>query len=158
MGVEIERKFLVDDDQWRKAIEKTYVIRQGYLSTEADRTIRVRIKGSRGFLTVKGQAQGLVRREFEYEIPLDDARTMLEVFCVGRSLEKVRHEVKVGDHIWEVDVFEGPNSGLVVAEVELGRPDEQFIRPPWVGKEVTGEVNYYNARLVANPYKNWNQN
>lgn len=155
MGIEIERKFLVVDEGWKDAVCRKYPIAQGYISRQAERTVRVRIKGEKGYLTLKGQARGLVRREFEYEIPVDDARTILSTLCQGPLIEKCRYEVEVGDHLWEVDVFEGENAGLVVAEIELRRPDEEFLLPSWVGQEVTGQVQYYNARLVDRPYSSW---
>ncbi len=155
MGVEIERKFLVETDHWRNDIRRSIEIEQGYLSIEPERTIRVRVQDDRAKLTIKGQARGLARLEFEYEIPTDDGEQILRQFCADRRLEKTRHEVLVEDHLWEVDVFEGVNEGLVVAEVELGRPDETFAEPDWLGEEVTGDVRYYNAQLVQRPYQSW---
>lgn len=158
MGVEIERKYRVRGGGWRSESRRTRQIAQGYLSTDADATVRVRVDDDRGILTVKGRARGLVRSEFEYEIPVEDARKMLEEFCAQRRVEKIRHEVEVGDHLWVVDEFRGANQGLVVAEVELARPDEAFDRPDWLGEEVTGEVRYYNARLAERPYRDWAAN
>ena len=155
MGIEIERKFLVADDGWRDDVRSSRRIAQGYISTEPERTVRVRITGQTGLLTIKGRAEQLVRAEYEYEIPADEARMLLDDFCSPRAIEKVRHEVDVGDHLWEIDVFEGANKGLVLAEVELQSPDESFEIPPWVGDEVTGEVRYYNSRLVDNPVAQW---
>ena len=155
MGVEIERKFRVPGQQWRSSVRRSRSIAQGYLSTEADRTVRVRVDDDRGVLTIKGRAKGLVRREFEYEIPPGDAQQMLDEFCQGRRVEKIRHEVVVGDHLWVVDEFRGANRGLVVAEVELSRPDEAFHKPRWAGEEVTEDSRYYNARLAEYPYRKW---
>lgn len=157
MGTEIERKFLVATSSWRSQIRRQFEIAQGYLSTDADRTIRVRICDEQGLLTIKGRPQGLVRREFEYDIPVEDARQLLAEFCDGHPIQKRRHEVDVGDHVWEIDVFSGANAGLVLAEVELEYPDEAIEIPPWVGDEVTGDVRYYNSRLVEEPYETWNQ-
>ena len=126
------------------------------MTTDPDKTIRVRIIDETARLTIKGRPTELVRREFEYEIPRDDARTLLDEFCGDRIVEKTRYEVDIGDHVWEIDEFEGPNEGLVVAEVELDDADESFERPDWIGEEVTGEVRYYNARLAESPYADWN--
>lgn len=155
MGVEIERKYLVTGQQWRQSVRRSIEISQGYLSTEADHTVRVRLTDQQGFLTIKGRATELVRPEFEYEIPADDAGELLEGFCGGRVLEKVRHEVEVGDHVWEIDEFGGANRGLVVAEVELEDAGESFEVPTWIGEEVTGQVRYYNSRLVEKPFTTW---
>ncbi len=155
MGIEIERKFLVADDRWRDDVRSSRRIAQGYISTEPERTVRVRLTEQTGLLTIKGRAEQLVRAEYEYEIPADEARQLLDDFCSPHPIEKVRHEVDVGDHLWELDVFEGANEGLVLAEVELQSPDESFEPPPWIGNEVTGEVRYYNSRLVDNPVAQW---
>ena len=155
MGVEIERKFLVVSDDWRDGVRSEITMAQGYLSTTAEHTVRIRLRDDRALLTIKGRPKGLVRREFEYEIPRDDARIMLDELCVGAAIEKTRFEVPYGDHLWEVDVFDGRNKGLVVAEVELRRPDEEVDLPPWIGDEVTGQPRYYNARLVERPFDGW---
>lgn len=155
MGVEIERKFLVADDRWRQSVVNEYPIAQGYLSVDQEQTIRVRRRGEQAFLTIKGRPQGLVRREFEYEIPLADVETMLRTLCNRPLIEKRRYEVPFQGHLWEIDVFEGENAGLIVAEVELKRPDEEVALPPWIGPEVTGDPKYYNARLVEHPFQNW---
>jgi adenylate cyclase len=154
MGDEIERKFLVRDDRWRmRAMGTPY--RQGFLSTEPERTVRVRVAGDRGWLTVKGVTVGARRAEYEYEIPLEDAARMLETLCLRPLIEKVRYTLRTGRHTWEIDVFEGDNAGLVVAEVELDSEDEEFERPAWLGEEVTDDPRYFNASLVAHPYKDW---
>lgn len=155
MAVEIERKFLVVDDSWQSAVSEQYFIAQGYLSVDAERTIRVRLKGEEGFLTIKGRPKGLVRREFEYQIPVADVQTMLDTMCDRPPIKKRRYEVFFQGHLWEIDVFEGVNAGLILAEVELKRPDEQVSLPPWVGSEVTGDPKYYNARLVEHPFQDW---
>lgn len=154
MGEEIERKFLVIDDRWReRATGVRY--RQGFLSTEPERTVRVRVAGSTGTLTIKGLGVGARRAEFEYPIPVDDAERLLDALCKRPLIEKVRYTLKVGAHDWEVDVFEGENDGLVIAEVELETEDEEIEIPDWVGEEVTGDPRYFNSSLVANPYGTW---
>lgn len=152
MAKEIERKFLVNDS-WRPK-EEGQRIAQGYLCTEPAHTVRVRVKGKRGYLTVKGRSEGIQRQEFEYEIPLADAEDMLQL-CDGPLVEKVRYREKCGAFFWEIDVFSGANDGLCVAEIEL--PDEQaeFLRPSWLGREVSGDVRYYNSQLIKYPYSEW---
>jgi len=154
MGEEIERKFLVTGDAWRETAKSTRY-RQGFLSTEPERTVRVRLAGSRGTITVKGKNVGARRAEFEYEIPAADAERMLDTLCKRPLIEKVRYTLAVGSHTWEIDVFEGENAGLVVAEIELGSEDEAFDEPEWVGEEVTDDPRYFNSNLVANPYRHW---
>jgi adenylate cyclase len=153
MGVEIERKFLVIGKPWQ-AIEGTYY-RQGYLTTDPERTVRVRIAGTEGFLTIKGASQGASRSEFEYAIPLDEAEQMLKQLCPQPQIEKTRYRIEHAGHTWEVDVFDGVNAGLVITEVELGSVDEKVELPAWVGQEVTGDERYYNAYLTRHPYTNW---
>lgn len=154
MAEEIERKFLVNGDAWRETATGTSY-RQGFLSTEPERTVRVRVAGSRGSITVKGKTIGARREEFEYEIPLSDAERILDTLCKRPLIEKVRYRLSVGAHIWEVDVFEGDNAGLVVAEVELGSEAEAFDKPHWAGAEVTDDPRYFNSNLVAKPYRDW---
>ena len=154
MGHEIERKFLVQGEAWRaRATSTSY--RQGFLSTDPERTVRVRVADSRGWLTIKGKNVGARRTEHEYEIPLADAEHMLDTLCKRPLIEKVRYTLVVSDHAWEIDVFEGDNAGLVVAEVELQAEDEEFQRPDWLGDEVTDDPRYFNSNLVQNPYKAW---
>lgn len=155
MSTEIEHKYLVDASRWNsvRPLKSTRII-QGYISRENSRTVRVRIKGEKGFLTVKGPSSGASREEFEYEIPLRDAEDMLRLFCPLR-IEKVRHEVNVGGHGWEVDEFEGPNAGLVLAEIELSSPHQSYIKPDWVTEEVTYDSRYSNARLSETPFCTW---
>ena len=154
MGEEIERKFLVMGDAWQETAESMRY-RQGFLSTVPERTVRVRVAGLRGTITVKGKNLGARRAEFEYEIPVADAEQMLDTLCERPLIEKVRHTLTAGPHTWEVDVFEGDNAGLVVAEIELGSEDEAFEKPEWVGDEVTSDPRYFNSNLVANPYRTW---
>ena len=133
MAKEIERKFLVADDSWRKgAMGKPYC--QGYIATaQADQSVRVRIAGERGYLTIKGPPQGLTRAEFEYEIPLGDAQAMLETLCQRPFIEKVRYRLPIGEVVWEIDEFEGANAGLIVAEIEMQSEELPFERPDWLG-------------------------
>jgi len=154
MGQEIERKFLVADESWREGAEGTSV-RQGFLSTAPERTVRVRAAGGRGTLTIKSKSVGARRAEYEYEIPHADAEELLDTVCERPLIEKVRYIVARGPHTWEIDVFEGDNLGLVVAEIELGSEDETFARPDWLGVEVTDDPRYFNSNLVAYPFKDW---
>lgn len=144
MAVEIERKFLVVGDGWRGGPGRRY--RQGYLSEAGKATVRVRVIGDRGFLTVKGENAGAVRPEFEYEVPLADAEEMLAL-CRQPLVEKTRYEVVHGGRLWEVDVFEGANAGMITAEIELRAEDDAFARPAWVGPEVTDDLRYRNSNL-----------
>lgn len=153
MGVEIERKFLVKSDAWRKGAVGV-VMRQGYLNRDADRTVRVRVSGEQGFITIKGRRSGVTRLEFEYEVPLADAEEMLAL-CWQPLIEKVRHVVWHEGKRWEVDEFFGANTGLVVAELELNGEDECFERPDWLGVEVSDDPRYFNSSLAENPYSNW---
>lgn len=154
MGREIERKFLVKNDTWRGAGTSTS-LRQGYLSLDPERTVRVRIGGGRAWLTVKGLSKGASRAEFEYEIPVKDAEEMLDTLRVGALLEKTRTKVPIGGRVWEVDEFRGENEGLVLAEVELDAANTTIVMPRWVGAEVTNDPRYYNSNLVTNPWSRW---
>ncbi|RME36535.1 MAG: CYTH domain-containing protein [Deltaproteobacteria bacterium] len=151
---EIERKFLVAGDGWRGRGDGVYT-RQGYLSVDPDRTVRVRLTGKKGFLTIKGRSEGPVRPEFEYAIPGKQARYLLDHLCLQPQIEKVRYRIEVDGLVWEVDEFLGDNAGLVLAEVELDKPDQRFDRPGWVGLEVTGDHRYSNAWLSQHPWKTW---
>lgn len=153
---EIERKFLVLSDAFKAAATTQNRIVQGYLNSDPERTVRVRIKGNKGFLTIKGKgnASGTTRLEWEKEIPVSDAELLLPL-CEKGMIDKIRYEVPVGKHVYEVDVFSGDNDGLIVAEIELNTEEELFEKPGWLGKEVTGEERYYNAFLSNFPYKNW---
>jgi CYTH domain-containing protein len=153
MGLEIERKFLVATDGWRGG-DPGVPYRQGYLCTDPDRVVRVRTMGDRAALTVKGRAHGPVRAEFEYEIPVAEARELLAM-CGLPPLEKTRYRVPHGAATWEVDVYHGANEGLVVAEIELESADQPFDRPDWVGREVTDDSRYSNSNLAARPYATW---
>lgn len=155
MGYEIERKFLVNGDYKADAYE-SMIIRQGYLSLSGNSVIRIRIKGEKAFLTIKSAlTEGIIKRhEWEYEIPVEDAREMLEL-CGDVLIEKRRYLVQVGKHTFEVDEFYGKNEGLRIAEVELESEDEPFEKPEWLGAEVTGNVRYYNSFLSIHPYTEW---
>jgi CYTH domain-containing protein len=154
VGWEIERKFLVNLNLW-KTTQPGTPFSQGYIPTGPGRTVRVRIEGKEGRLTIKGPPQGLTRAEFEYPIPAEDARQMLDTLCEHPLVEKVRHRVRVGRHIWEVDVFDGLNQGLVLAEIELDREEEAFERPEWLGAEVSHDPRYANSQLAKVPYTTW---
>jgi len=154
MGLEIERKFLVVGDRWR-ADATGSAFRQGYLSTAKERTVRVRVVDGIGLLTVKGTTVGATRAEFEYEIPVAEARVLLDELCEHPLIEKTRHVVANESRTWTIDEFDGANAGLVVAEIELEHPDEPINFPAWVGSEVTHDPRYYNANLVAFPFSSW---
>ena len=152
MPKEIERKFLVKNDSWRDARGIRY--RQGYLSRVKERTVRVRTVEDRGYLTIKGIAVGATRLEFEYEIPREDADTLLGM-CEQPLIEKNRYKIEHKGLVWEVDEFFGDNQGLIIAELELESENQQFSTPDWVGKEVTGDSRYFNANLIKNPFTAW---
>ena len=154
MGKEIEKKVLIVNEDWRRLAEGLHYC-QGYLSTQKGRTVRVRTIGEKGFLTVKGQTVGETRLEFEYEIPVEDARQMFRELCHKPLIEKKRYKIPFDGFTWEVDEFAGENQGLIFAEIELKYEGQTFSKPLWIGKEVTGDLRYYNANLVNNPYRNW---
>jgi adenylate cyclase len=161
MSIEIERKFLVASDAWRAAAHKVVPMAQGYLNDLAAMdngamraSVRVRIAGDDAFLNLKSLEAGRIRQEFDYPIPVVDARALLAL-CVGGLVAKRRHYVRHGGHLWEVDEFEGDNAGLVVAEIELQAIDEAFDRPDWLGAEVTDCTRYYNLALATRPYSQW---
>jgi adenylate cyclase len=157
MSLEIERKFLPSSDAWRLDVHDSVRLRQGYLNNETHCSVRVRTSADRAWLNIKGVTIGAQRTEYEYEIPLADAQEMLDTLTLKPLVEKLRHLVKVGRHVWEIDEFEGDNAGLVVAEIELGHPDETFDWPDWIGDEVTHDVRYYNTSLSRCPFKDWVQ-
>ncbi|CDF81107.1 adenylate cyclase [Formosa agariphila KMM 3901] len=154
--IEIERKFLVKSDAFKAEAYKHTKIVQGFLNTHKARTVRVRVKGNEGFLTVKGQStkDGLERFEWEKAIEKSDAEALLKL-CEDGVIDKIRYEIKMNQHVFEVDEFFGDNAGLIVAEIELSHPTEIISKPLWLGKEVTGEVRYYNSQLSKQPYKTW---
>ena len=154
MATEIERKFLVKNEDFKKSAQGVFY-HQGFLNTVKERVVRVRVVGDKGFLTVKGITKGAVRTEFEYDIPVDDAKIMLETLCEKPTIKKYRHKIPWGDLFWEVDEFLSENKGLVVAEIELQHEDQKFTLPDWIEEEVTGDPKYYNANLVKKPYSSW---
>ena len=159
MSVEIERKFKVTGD-FRPYVSRSYRICQGYLNSVPERTVRVRIKGDRGYITVKGisSESGTSRYEWEKEIPVGEAADLLRI-CEQGIIDKTRHIVEVdgpgGKNVFEIDEFHGDNEGLVIAEIELSHEDEDYVRPQWLGEEVTGDKRYYNSYLVSHPYRSW---
>lgn len=155
MGIEVERKFLVVGDLWRADVTSSTRIVQGYVARTESATVRVRVKGERGFLTIKGASVGISRSEFEYEVPMADALAMLDEMAQGPVIDKVRHLVPVGEHVWEVDVFSAANAPLVMAEVELSAADQDFVRPQWAGREVSDDPRYFNVNLAQTPYSTW---
>ena len=154
MAIEIERKFLIDPDVW-KPEDEGISYRQGYLSSEKQRVVRVRVVGTEAFLTVKGISENISRLEFEYPIPRNDAEIILDRLCERPLIEKTRHTQRVGNNVWEIDVFHGENDGLIIAEIELSFEDETFEHPPWLGKDVSEDPRYFNSNLSRNPFKNW---
>jgi adenylate cyclase len=156
MPREIERKFLLQSDAWRSQVRKSRPMCQGYLASAGNVSVRVRIAAPEAWLNIKAGGLVLSRAEYEYGIPLDEARELLAL-AEGPLVEKTRHFVEHGGMTWEIDEFEGENSGLVVAEVELEREDSPFARPPWLGTEVTHLRRYYNVCLVSHPYRAWNE-
>jgi adenylate cyclase len=155
MATEIERKFLVSGESWRDAVESETRMVQGYVANNQSATVRVRVAGDRAFLTIKGMMHGASRSEYEYPIPPADAEAMLDELAISPPIDKVRHRVRCGDHVWDLDVFAGENAGLVMAEVELDSEDETFEMPDWAGREVTGDKRYYNVNLSRNPFSRW---
>lgn len=156
MAYEIERKFLVTNTDFiKEASSKEYIV-QAFLNRNSERTVRIRIKDDKAFLTVKGvsNTEGTTRREWEYAIPVSDATEMLKI-CEEGAIEKWRYLVPIGKHTFEVDIFEGENKGLIVAEVELESENESFQKPVWLGEEVTGNTSYYNSKLSQHPFTKW---
>lgn len=154
MGKEIEKKFLIVNDDWRHlGTGKSYC--QGYLNSEKGRTVRVRTINDRGILTIKGPSIGNTRLEYEYNIPLNEALEMLKELCHKPLIEKTRYKIPFDGFTWEVDEFTGENEGLIFAEIELEYEGQKFEKPQWIGKEVTDDSRYYNANLVKNPFANW---
>lgn len=155
MAIEIEYKYLVKLDLWNKiSPPKSVRIKQGYLATEPGKSIRVRVLDQKGFITIKGATVGAKRLEYEYEIPLEDAEELLANFCT-KLVSKTRHYVLYDNHTWEVDVFDGLNSGLIIAEIELQSEDEVYSKPEWIGEDVTHDFRYSNSNLSLNPYSTW---
>lgn len=160
MATEIERKFLVINDNWRAHADEGSFYRQGYLTSldpgrGVKASIRIRIQGEKAYLNIKSATLGIRRMEYEYPVSLSDAQEMLDHLCVGSVVTKTRYHLREGDHLWEIDVFDGDNLGLVVAEIELADEDEEFERPEWLGEEVSYEERYYNVCLSLHPYREW---
>ena len=155
MGTEIERKFLIVSEAWRTDAMDSVKMTQGYIAETEFCSIRIRIAGERAWLNIKEMKLGMRRGEFEYPVPAEEGQDMLRRFCVGGLIEKIRHQVRHGDHVWEIDEFAGSNLGLILAEVELSSVDERIDLPPWVGEEVTDDSRYYNIKLAQFPYLEW---
>lgn len=155
MALEIEHKFLLKNADWRACVDHAVVYRQGYLNRAQHSSIRVRIADQQAWLNIKSATIGNQRHEYEYPIPLQDATEMIAHLCHKPLIEKTRHFVKYAQHIWEIDEFKGENQGLIVAEIELSASGEAFERPPWIGREVTGDIRYYNNNLAQHPYAEW---
>lgn len=157
MGQEIERKFLIKKEIWENSPKgKASYLKQGYISTEPGKTIRVRIAEDKSFLTIKGKTDGIARAEFEYEIPTEDANELLNLFA-SNCIEKVRHEIVYDGKLWEVDIFSGDNEGLIIAEIELESVEENFSLPAWIDIEVSGDERYFNSNLSNKPFKKWEE-
>jgi adenylate cyclase len=161
MGIEIERKFLLKNDNWKSLVTKTCVIKQGYLQsgleTSQKSSVRIRISNQQANINIKSVELRMIRQEYEYEIPLADGEQMLSSLCGEVIIEKTRHYVPYASHLWEVDVFAGENTGLQMAEIELDSVDESFEIPDWIAEEVTNDERYYNIHLLKAPYKMWNK-
>ena len=154
MSQEIERKFLLRDERWR-ALGQGVTMRQGYLSTDPDRVVRVRIAGDAAFLTIKSRMVGVTRGEWEYPLPLAEAQTLLASLCLQPIIDKLRYRIVHAGMVWEVDEFFGDNAGLVVAEIELAAEDQAFDKPDWIAAEVTDDARYFNSNLLKHPYRKW---
>lgn len=155
MATEIERKFLIRDDSWRALSSHKLNIIQGYLANTDNGSIRIRVSGDEANLNIKSMTLGVTRKEYDYPIPVHDARSMLEELCMKPLIEKTRHYVEYNGHTWEIDEFHGDNAGLILAELEVEHEDETFDPPPWLGTEVSNDPRYYNVCLVEHPYSQW---
>jgi adenylate cyclase len=154
VGVEIERKFLLAGDDWR-ALGEPVLLRQGYLSSDPERVVRVRVEGEHACMTIKGKSTGATRGEWEYPIPLADANELLTTLCQQPIVEKYRRRIEFAGNVWEVDEFLGVNLGLVLAEIELASEDQKFDKPAWIGADVTHDKRYFNSNLVRQPFSTW---
>lgn len=155
MGLEIERKFLLKNNSWREKVSTSKLIRQGYLAPLDTSSVRVRIEDDKANINIKSAQLGIKRMEYEYAIPMSDALEMLEQLCRKPQVHKTRHIVIVDAHVWEIDEFYDENQGLVVAEIELDNENEAFVKPDWLGEEVSHDPRYYNVSLIKNPYNKW---
>ena len=158
MAIEIEHKFLLANNDWRQHITRSVKYRQGYLSSQASSSIRIRISDEHAWLNIKSATIGTHRHEYEYEIPLPDANEIINNLCKKPLIEKTRNFVIDNDNIWEIDEFGGANQGLCVAEIELSETGQSFSKPHWLGKEVTHDLRYYNNNLASHPYLEWREN
>ena len=158
MAIEIEHKFLLANNAWRKHVDRSVKYRQGYLSSQPTSSIRVRISDDHAWLNIKTATIGTHRHEYEYEIPMTDANEILNNLCRKPLIEKTRHFVTDDAHLWEIDEFEGDNQGLIVAEIELDETGQSFSKPPWLGLEITADLRYYNNNLAIHPYSEWREN
>ena len=157
MPIEIERKFLIASDSWKHSITKSITYRQGYLSNNKQASIRIRVSDDTAMINIKSMTMGIQRLEYEYPIPLDEANEQLDKLCQKPLIEKTRHYIQQGKHTWEIDVFNGDNEGLIVAEIELEHEDENFEKPDWLGHEVSHLARYFNICLMDHPFKNWSE-
>ena len=163
MGIEIERKFLLKNDEWKDQVSASTYFKQGYLvgthsgdeNNSVKSSVRIRIEGDNANINIKSMTLSITRQEYEYAIPIDDATKMLDELCEQPLIEKTRHIVKFDGHKWEIDVFAGDNDGLIVAEIELQDENEKFTIPSWLGEDVSDQIKYYNVSLVKNPYSSW---
>ena len=155
MAIEIERKFLLANDNWRALVSKSIHYRQGYLNSDEHSSVRIRVSDDTAKINIKSATIGSQRHEYEYDIPAQDAHELLDTLCHKPLVEKTRHLVVIKQHTWEIDEFAAENQGLIVAEIELSQVDEQFEKPEWVGKEVTEDIRYYNNQLAKQPFSNW---
>ncbi len=151
MGIEIERKFLLKNEDWRSEVKSKTIIKQGYLNSQKEKTVRVRVRNDKGYLTIKGINLNATRQEFEYEIPITDAELLL-LLCEMPIIEKIRNIILDDGKMWEIDEFERENKGLILAEIELDSEEEKFRIPSWLGEEVTHDTRYFNSNLLAHPY------
>ncbi|OGV46014.1 MAG: adenylate cyclase [Lentisphaerae bacterium GWF2_44_16] len=154
MAKEIERKYLLKDDSWRNSATG-HLCSQGYISTDKNCVVRIRVSKGKGYITIKGKLENISRPEYEYEIPLKDAQGFLEKFCGKTLIEKTRYALEYKGHLWEIDEFHGNNSGLILAEIELENEEEKFELPEWAGKDVTDDFRYYNSYLAEKPFTTW---
>lgn len=154
MGIEIERKFLVKSDEW-KSLGNRIFYQQGYLLSDKYRTIRIRTIEEKGFITIKSSVKGISRNEFEYEIPVEEAKLILETLCEKPFIKKYRTKIQLNELVWEIDEFLDDNDGLIIAEVELANENQKIDIPNWIGEEVTGDMKYFNSMLTKNPFNKW---
>lgn len=155
MAIEIERKFLLANENWRPLVTKSINYRQGYLNSDEHSSVRIRVSDESAKINIKSATIGAQRHEYEYDIPAEDAHELLNTLCHKPLVEKTRHIVVIQQHTWEIDEFAGENQGLCVAEIELSSTEEQFVKPDWAGEEVTEDIRYYNNQLAKHPFNSW---